>query len=87
MKAYTYSEARENFASVLEEAEREGSVEIRRRDGAVFRILPAPKSTTSPLDVPGVKLKILTSDIVASVREGRERWCQPRLRSYILSKH
>jgi hypothetical protein len=34
MKAYTYSEARENFASVLEEAERDGAVEIRRRDGA-----------------------------------------------------
>jgi hypothetical protein len=31
MKAYTYSEARENFASVLEEAERYGAVEIRRR--------------------------------------------------------
>jgi len=32
MKAYTYSEARENFASVLEEAERDGAVEIRRRE-------------------------------------------------------
>lgn len=73
MKAYTYSEARENFASVLEEAERDGAVEIRRRDGAVFRIQPAPKSTTSPLDVPGVKLGVPTSDLVAAVREGRER--------------
>lgn len=45
MKAYTYSEARENFASVLEEAERNGAVEIRRRDGAVFRLSPAPKSS------------------------------------------
>jgi hypothetical protein len=27
--------ARENFSSVLEEAERDGAVEIRRRDGAV----------------------------------------------------
>jgi len=42
MKAYTYSEAREKFAAVLEEAERYGAVEIRRRDGAVFRIQPAP---------------------------------------------
>ena len=32
MKAYTYSDARENFASVLEEAERDGAVEIRRRE-------------------------------------------------------
>jgi antitoxin (DNA-binding transcriptional repressor) of toxin-antitoxin stability system len=73
MKAYTYSEARENFASVLEEAERDGAVEIRRRDGAVFRLSPAPKSKSSPLDVPGVKIKVSTEDLVAAVREGRER--------------
>ena len=76
MKAYTYSEARENFATVLEEAERDGAVEIRRRDGAVFRLSPAPKSKSSPLDVPGVKLNVKTQDLVAVVREGRER--QPR---------
>ena len=64
MKSYTYSEARGNFATVLEEAE---------RDGAVFRILPAPKSKGSPLDVKGVKLKMSTADLVAIVREGRER--------------
>jgi antitoxin Phd len=73
MKAYTYSEARQNFASVLEEAERYGAVEIRRRDGAVFRLSPVPKSKSSPLDVPGVKLKTSTKDLVAVVREGRER--------------
>ena len=73
MKAYTYSEARENFASVLEEAERDGAVEKRRRDGAVFRLSRAPRSKSSPLDVPGVKLKVGTEDLVAAVREGRER--------------
>jgi antitoxin (DNA-binding transcriptional repressor) of toxin-antitoxin stability system len=73
MKVYTYSEARENFATVLEEAEREGAVEIRRRDGAVFRLSPAPRSKSSPLDVPGVKLNVKTQDLVAAVREGRDR--------------
>jgi antitoxin (DNA-binding transcriptional repressor) of toxin-antitoxin stability system len=73
MKAYTYSEARENFSSVLEEAERDGVVEIRRRDGAIFRLSPAPRSKSSPLDVAGVKLKVNTDDLVAAVREGRER--------------
>jgi antitoxin (DNA-binding transcriptional repressor) of toxin-antitoxin stability system len=73
MKTYTYSEARENFATVLEETERDGAVEIRRRDGAVFRLSPAPKSSSSPLDVPGVKLSVKTQDLVAAVREGRER--------------
>ena len=73
MKAYTYSEARENFASVLEEAERDGAVEIRRCDGAIFRISPARRSKASPLDVKGVKLGVRTADLVAAVREGRER--------------
>jgi antitoxin (DNA-binding transcriptional repressor) of toxin-antitoxin stability system len=73
MKTYTYSEARENFATLLEEAERDGAVEIRRRDGAAFRLSPAPKAEASPLDVPGVKLNVKTQDLVAEVREGRER--------------
>ena len=73
MKSYTYSEARGNFATVLEEAERDGAVEIRRRDGTVFRILPLRKSKASPLDVKGVKVGVSMADLVAIVREGRER--------------
>jgi hypothetical protein len=73
MKSYTYSEARGNFATVLAEAERDGAVEIRRRDGTVFRISPSRKSKTSPLDVKGVKLGFSTPELVAIVREGRER--------------
>ena len=77
MKSYTYSEARGIFATVLEETERDGAVEIRRRDGAVFRILPAPtskgRSKASPLNVKGVKLGVSTADLVAVVRGGRER--------------
>jgi prevent-host-death family protein len=73
MKSYSYSEARGNFATVLDEAERDGAVEIRRRDGTVFRILPLRKSKASPLDVRGVKLKTSAADLVAIVREGRER--------------
>ena len=73
MKSYTYSEARGNFATVLKEAERDGAVEIRRRDGAVFRILAARKFKASPLDVKGVKIKMSTDDLVRMVREGRER--------------
>ncbi len=74
MKSYTYSEARERFASVLEEAEREGAVEIRRRDGTTFRIVPARQSDASPLDVQGLRIgTVATADWVAAVREGRER--------------
>jgi len=73
MKSYSYSEARGNFATVLDEAERDGAVEIRRRDGTVFRILPLRKSKSSPLDVKGVKLDVSAADLGAIVRKGRER--------------
>jgi len=73
MRSYTYSEARRDLATVLDEAEREGAVEIRRRDGSVFRILPLRKSKGSPLDVKGVKLGVSSADLVAIVRAGRER--------------
>jgi prevent-host-death family protein len=73
MKSYTYSKARGNFANVLDEAERDGAVEIRRRDGTVFRIVPARNSKASPLDVKGVKLGLSAADLVAIVRAGRER--------------
>ena len=73
MKSYSYSEARGNFATVLDEAERDGAVEIRRRDGSVFRILPLRKSKASPLDVRGVELGLSAADLIAIVREGRER--------------
>jgi len=73
MKSYSYFEARGNFATVLDEAERDGAVEIRRRDGTVFRILPLRKSKASQLDVKRVKLGVSAADLVAIVREGRER--------------
>ena len=73
MKSYSYSEARGNFATVLDEAERDGAVEIRRRDGSVFRIQPLRKSNASPLDVKGVKIGVSSADLVAIVREGRGR--------------
>lgn len=70
MKVYTYSEARQNFASVLEQARKEGAVRIRRRDGESF-VLKPEASTGSPLDVEGIDLDVTTDEIVAFVREGR----------------
>jgi hypothetical protein len=72
MKVYTFSEARQNLASVLDEARKEGAVRIRRRDGQVFLLKPEI-SSRSPLDLPGVDVDITTAEIVAFVREGRER--------------
>ncbi len=71
-KTYTYSEARQNLSSVLDQAEQDGEVRIVRKNGQVYVIRPE-KQTKSPLDVPGVKVNITTEEIVRIVREGRER--------------
>ena len=73
MKVYTYSEARQNLASLLEIAQRDGAVRIRRRDGRSFLVRPE-RSGASPLDVEGVDLGVTTDEIVAIIREGRQRY-------------
>jgi hypothetical protein len=72
MEVYTYSEARQKLAMVLEKAERTGKVLIRRKDGRTFALVPE-KIATSPLDVPAIKADVTTQEIVDIVREGRER--------------
>lgn len=62
----------QKFASVLDNAQREGVVRITRRDGRAFTVQPVNESP-SPLAVKGVKLKLKRAEIVAVVREGRER--------------
>ena len=73
MRIYTYSEARPNFASVLEMAQRDGAVRIRRKDGRSF-VLQPESSDASPLDVEGVDLGVTSAEIVEMIREGRERY-------------
>ena len=72
MKVYTYSEARQNLASLLQEAQSGDEVRIRRRDGQEFAIKPAERMD-SPLDVKGVDLSLSVDEIVDIVREIRER--------------
>ncbi len=72
MREYSFTEARQHFASILDEAKREGVVCIKKRDGESFYIKPA-ESKKSPLDIKGVDLGIAASEIVDVVREGRER--------------
>jgi len=72
MQVYTYSEARQKLALVLEQAETNGKVLIRRKDGRIFALVPE-KVASSPLDVPPIKAKITTKEIVDIIREGRER--------------
>ena len=72
MQVYTYSEARQKLAFVLEQAEDTGKVLIKRKDGRTFALVPE-RNVTSPLDVPSIKAKITTKEIVNIIREGRER--------------
>jgi hypothetical protein len=69
MKVFTYSEARQNFAQLLKLAQEE-EVEIRRRDGAVF-LLKSKRNKSSPFDVPGIKTKATTQDILDAISESR----------------
>jgi prevent-host-death family protein len=72
MRVYTYSEARQKFSEVLEQAESTGKVLIRRKDGRVFALRPE-RDISSPLDIPSVKAKISTQEIVDIIREGRKK--------------
>ena len=70
MIVYTYSEARQNLATLLDKAAQEGQVRIKRQDGQVFVIRPEPK-TDSPLDVEGIDLGLTASEILEFIQEGR----------------
>ncbi len=71
MNVYTYSEARQKLASLLDQAAREGEVRIKRKDGQVFVIKLQP-STKSPLEVEGIDLGITTQEIIELIDEGQK---------------
>jgi hypothetical protein len=70
MNVYTYTEARQNLATLLDKALREGEVLIKRKDGQIFVLRPQ-RRPESPLDIEGVDLNLDASEIVAFVHEGR----------------
>jgi hypothetical protein len=70
MVVYTYSEARQNFASVLDKAVQEGEVRVKRKDGQVFVIrLVTPDD--SPLNVEGIDLGLTAEEILEFIQESR----------------
>lgn len=70
MKVFTYSEARQNLSKLLLLAQKE-EVEIRRRDGTIFSLTSKKNKTASPFDVPGIKTKATTANILAAVKTSR----------------
>ncbi|GIK73715.1 MAG: hypothetical protein BroJett021_27030 [Chloroflexota bacterium] len=67
---YTYTEARQNLASLLDKAADEGEVRVKRRDGQVF-VIRLERTATSPLDVKGIDLNLSTDEILQFIAESR----------------
>jgi hypothetical protein len=72
MKVYTYSQAREKLAAILDEAKTE-EVVIRRRKGDLFTIAPKISPRRSPFDVKGLSTEITRKEIVSAIHESRVR--------------
>jgi len=73
MKIYTYSEARQKLARILEESKTE-EVIIRRRKGDMYAIVPkSGRPRRSPFDVPGLGKRLTRQEILEAIRESRER--------------
>ncbi len=71
MKVYTETEAEQRLAELLDKAERQGEILIRRQDGRMYVVKPVSRKT-SPLDVETVDIRLTRDEIVRYVREGRE---------------
>jgi hypothetical protein len=71
MRVFTYSEARKRLARVLDMARKE-EVLIKRRNGETFGLIrKSPRQ--SPFDVPGVKTRATTRDILEAIAESRSK--------------
>ena len=73
MKEYSFTEARQNFASLPDEAQQNGAVCLRKRNGEAFYVKPAV-TEKSPLDIAGIDLRVTRNDIVDIVLESRKRF-------------
>ena len=69
MKVFTYSEARQHFASLLDTARKE-EVLIKRRGGETFS-LKYKVTPGSPFDVPPIRTKATTADLLVAIKESR----------------
>ncbi|MCK5734845.1 MAG: type II toxin-antitoxin system Phd/YefM family antitoxin [Spirochaetaceae bacterium] len=73
MRIFNYSEARQNFAAVLNKSLEE-EVIIKRKDGTQFKIIPikSRNEKQSPFDVEGIDTDISLVEILDAIRESRE---------------
>ena len=71
MLVVIYSEARQNFASILDKSKNDGAVLVKRADGSVFRI-SSEVSESSPFAGIKTLFDIRHDDIMQSLKETRE---------------
>lgn len=76
MTEFTTDELRSRTDDVLAAASRDGAARVRTAAGEEFTIRPAARAR-SPLDVGSLDLGLTADEIVAFVREGRERDIYP----------
>ncbi|MCL2412436.1 MAG: type II toxin-antitoxin system Phd/YefM family antitoxin [Treponema sp.] len=76
MKVFNYSEARQNFSTVLNTALKEDII-IARKDGSRFKLVSmheSRKDEKSPLeDIKGIKTSVTMNDILKAIKDGREK--------------
>jgi hypothetical protein len=72
MKVYTYSQARQKLAKILDELDQNEKAIIKRRDGRSYE-LKSIKEDKSPLDVESVDVDISITEVNDIIREYRER--------------
>ncbi len=67
----TYSNARQNFSSVLDRAKKDGAVRVTRADGSNFKIIPE-EPTTSPFDGIGTNIYLQPGQLQEGLADSKE---------------
>ena len=66
-----YSEARQNFAALLDKSKADGAVLVKRADGSTFRITPEPNGK-SPFEGIKTLCNLHSNSILQALSESRE---------------
>lgn len=73
MRVVTYSEARQNFASILEQSKEEEII-VTRKDGSRYRIsFIDEQEQRSPFDIESSGVNLELNTILSALGESRER--------------
>lgn len=72
MTTFTDAQARQQLDDLLRIARSQGEARIRTPDGQEYAVRPL-RTNDSPFDIAGVPLGLTRDEIVAFVREGRDK--------------